>query len=346
MWLIYDLLDAGFTWACLNHYTRLMLCFELNTHVTMLMLSRCNFYLDHHLSLVCLLLTFGNYHWSTQSTAETDENVISFPLIFHRGKVRITHTAFFVSPSEAQQLVAHHSAITLPKSLCSKRCGRLWAWTAATSATQAPLPSPKTPWSSSSAWISLCTSCTAWVRAPALTPSPSLMPSSSPGTVFILLHLDLTENFPALTNPWQFETHAWRWIRRMLFLPAVVVKRSRDARRSCTTRTRRETVRSASGAVTSSWVTSTCPTRQRRLSMQRAGCTQATWASTTRTDSSSSPEELKVGLLIPCRARYQSNRCICIESRRYSPLQSVSCYMDWISVSHRNIFLLSIKPVC
>lgn len=94
------------------------------------------------------------------------------------------------------------------------------------------------------------------------------------------------------------------WLRKVneenVFCSAAAVKRSQGARRSCTTRTRRETEKSASGVVTCSWVTSTCPRRRRRLWMQRAGCTQVTWENTTRTASSSSPGGLKVFLrLVP-----------------------------------------------
>lgn len=126
-----------------------------------------------------------------------------------------------------------------------------------------------------------------------------------------------------------------------MFCPAVVVKRSQDARQSCTTRTRRETVRSASGAVTSSWVTSTCQTRQRRHSMQRAGCTQVTWANMTRMDSFLSLDELKV--FIPCRARTH------FETGKSVQDLVETCVRFGNSIckpSKHFLYPLSIKPVC
>ena len=93
-------------------------------------------------------------------------------------------------------------------------------------------------------------------------------------------------------------TRAWEmWMTKGCFYPPAVAKRSQGARRSCTKSTRREIRRSASGVATSSWATSTSPRPRRRLWMQRAGCSRATWANTTRTDSSSSPEESKVLVL-------------------------------------------------
>lgn len=60
----------------------------------------------------------------------------------------------------------------------SRRCMLLWAWTAAEYAALELHRLPKTLWITSWAWTSLWKRCMAWVKAVALTPSPSMNTAS------------------------------------------------------------------------------------------------------------------------------------------------------------------------
>lgn len=53
----------------------------------------------------------------------------------------LTPAARLLSLEGTERPGTRRSAIASPRSLCSKRCVRLWAWTAAPSATRAPPPS-------------------------------------------------------------------------------------------------------------------------------------------------------------------------------------------------------------